>query len=82
MKIIDVAQRSHCDGVHPGYGFLSENADFAAAVQDAGFKSRLAELGAEPVPLAKANPENLRAHLQSEISKWDPIIKKAGIYAD
>ena len=53
-----------------------------AAVQDAGFKSRLAELGAEPVPLAKANPENLRAHLQSEISKWDPIIKKAGIYAD
>ena len=53
-----------------------------AAVQDAGFKSRLAELGAEPVPLAKANPENLRAHLQAEISKWDPIIKKAGIYAD
>lgn len=52
------------------------------AVQDAGFKSRLAELGAEPVPLAKANPESLRTHLQAEISKWDPVIKKAGIYAD
>ena len=39
-----------------------------AAVQDAGFKSRLAELGAEPVPLAKATPENLRTHLQAEIN--------------
>ncbi|NBR28143.1 MAG: tripartite tricarboxylate transporter substrate binding protein BugD [Betaproteobacteria bacterium] len=53
-----------------------------AAVQDAGFKSRLAELGAEPVPLSKANPESLRTHLQAEINKWDPVIKKAGIYAD
>jgi len=53
-----------------------------AAVQDAGFKSRLAELGAEPVPLAKANPESLRIQLQSEIAKWAPVIKKAGIYAD
>ncbi len=53
-----------------------------AAVQDAGFKARLAELGAEPVPLAKANPESLRIQLQSEVAKWAPVIKKAGIYAD
>ena len=53
-----------------------------ASVQDAGFKSRLAELGAEPVPLAKANPESLRTHLQAEIGKWAPVIKSAGIYAD
>ena len=35
-KLIDVAQRAGVDGVHPGYGFLSENADFAQAVIDAG----------------------------------------------
>jgi tripartite-type tricarboxylate transporter receptor subunit TctC len=34
------------------------------------------------VPVAKANPEALRTHLQAEIKKWDPIIKKAGQYAD
>jgi acetyl-CoA carboxylase biotin carboxylase subunit len=36
-KIIDVAKKSRVDGVHPGYGFLAENADFAQAVLDAGF---------------------------------------------
>lgn len=34
-KIIDVAKKANCDGVHPGYGFLSENARFAKACEDA-----------------------------------------------
>lgn len=34
--ILDVARQTGADGLHPGYGFLSENADFAQAVEDAG----------------------------------------------
>src|SRR5216684_8256896 len=37
-KILDVAKRCGADAIHPGYGFLSENAKFAQACADVGIK--------------------------------------------
>ncbi len=37
-KIIEIAKELHVDGIHPGYGFLSENAGFTKKVTDAGIK--------------------------------------------
>lgn len=53
-----------------------------AALKDATVKQRFEELGTEPVPQNRATPQVLAAHLKAEIAKWDPIIKKAGVYAD
>ena len=51
-------------------------------LKDETVKKRFADLGAEAVPLDKATPAALAAHLKAEINKWGPIIKKAGVYAD
>ena len=53
-----------------------------AALKDNTVKQRFADLGAEPVAENRATPEALRTHLKSEIDRWAPIIKKAGVYAD
>jgi acetyl-CoA carboxylase biotin carboxylase subunit len=37
-SIISAAELTNADGIHPGYGFLSENADFAEQVENSGFK--------------------------------------------
>jgi tripartite-type tricarboxylate transporter receptor subunit TctC len=52
------------------------------ALKDDTVKKRFADLGAEVVPLDKATPAALTAHLKAEIAKWAPIIQKAGVYAD
>jgi tripartite-type tricarboxylate transporter receptor subunit TctC len=52
------------------------------ALKDPNVKARFAELGTEPVAEDRATPEALRTFLKSEIDKWSPIIKKAGVYAD
>jgi len=53
-----------------------------AAVKDADVNKRFADLGATAYPADKATSAALQAHLKSEIDKWAPIIKKAGVYAD
>ena len=53
-----------------------------SAVQAPAFGTRLAELGAEPVPPSKATPESLAERLKSEVEKWTPIIRKSGVHAD
>lgn len=52
------------------------------ALKDPEVKSRLAASGAETVSTERARPDALRAHLKSEIDKWVPIIKKAGVSAE
>ena len=50
-----------------------------AALKDAKVIARLADLGTEPVAQEKATPEALKTQLASEIAKWGPVIKAAGV---
>lgn len=52
------------------------------ALKDPTVIQRFADLGTEPVPVAKIDPAAHKAFLKAEIDKWSPVIKKAGEYAD
>ena len=58
------------------------NQALRAALKDPTVAARFAELGAQIVPESKQTPEGLRDWLKSEIDKWQPVIRKAGVYAD
>ena len=58
------------------------NGALRTALKDPAVAARLADLGAEIVPEDKQTPEGLRTWLKSEIEKWSPIIKAAGVQAD
>ncbi len=52
------------------------------ASKDSGFRNRMSELGGTVYPVEQISPAVLASHLKSEIEKWGPVIKKAGVYAD
>ena len=52
------------------------------ALKDATVKSKFADLGAEPASADRATPAGLEKLLKSELDRWTPLIKKAGVYAD
>jgi tripartite-type tricarboxylate transporter receptor subunit TctC len=52
------------------------------ALRDPSLIQRFAGLGTAPVDLSRINPQALRNHLKSEIDRWGPILKKAGVSAD
>lgn len=52
------------------------------AMQDPMVKQRMADLSSEIAPADKINANGLKSHLEAEIAKWGPVIKKSGIYAD
>jgi propionyl-CoA carboxylase alpha chain len=62
-KVIDACRRAGADAVHPGYGFLSENAGFAQAVIDAG----LTWVGPSPAAIRGIGDKLAAKHLMQQI---------------
>jgi tripartite-type tricarboxylate transporter receptor subunit TctC len=58
------------------------NAALRTAMQDPVVVQRLADLSSDIPSADKITAAGLKSHLEAEINKWGPVIKKAGIYAD
>ncbi|CPX25186.1 Probable bifunctional protein acetyl-/propionyl-CoA carboxylase (alpha chain) AccA3 [Mycobacteroides abscessus] len=71
-KILEAAEKSGANAIHPGYGFLSENADFAQAVIDAG----LIWIGPSPQSIRdlgdKVTPRHIAARAQAPLVPGTP----------
>lgn len=52
------------------------------ALQDENVAKRFSELGTAPSSVADGTPAALKAKLEGEIKRWEPVIKAAGVYAD
>lgn len=72
-QLVAVAVEQGCDGVHPGYGFLSENPDFAGAVEAAGLifigptADTLSTLGDKPKAISLAKSCDVSVLASSEV---------------
>ena len=79
-KILDACQRTGADAVHPGYGFLSENAEFAQAVIDAG----IAWVGPSPEAIAamgdKLSAKALMQQADAKKMRFTWMMERQGRY--
>ena len=83
-KLIDIARRAAADAVHPGYGFLAENEEFAAACADAGLTfigpspRAMAVMGSKTAARQSARDAGVRV-VPGTIEPFDPATADAAI---